>query len=70
VLGSSTGIASMMPVDDLVARVVANFACGSMVFAVLSVFRFCALRAQKRNTDKTESTRAITAGEIGDNAGH
>jgi hypothetical protein len=23
---------------------------GSMVFTILSVFRFCALRAQKRNT--------------------
>src|SRR3954451_10296379 len=30
------------------------FACGSMVLAILSVFRFCALRAQKRNTKEDE----------------
>src|SRR3954452_5430245 len=28
------------------------FTCGSMVLPVLSVFRFCALRAQKRNTKR------------------
>jgi hypothetical protein len=29
-------------------------ACGSMVLSILSVFRFCALRAQKRNTKEDE----------------
>src|SRR3954454_15324177 len=30
------------------------FACGSMVLAIVSVFHFCALRAQKRNTKEGE----------------
>jgi hypothetical protein len=30
-------------------------ACGSMVLTILSVFRFCAQRAQKRNTKEDKA---------------
>jgi hypothetical protein len=39
------------------------FACGSMVLAILAVFPFCALRAQKGNTKEDEvPPRKLTSG--------